>query len=197
MFKKDWIMTPLLKLASISLSLAAFTVRAGAQSGNGSLGLSNGISTFQTPSFTLQLVNDSQTVFSLRSSNGLDFVPSDQMQKRDSDGQYHLGDITFRVRLAGAGASNSSWFNGDSAQARHKVNALPPSSASGELAVADLTPTLPNDTTSLINVTRSWVVKDGRLQMLFNVTNSHTSSAVEIGSIGAPLEFNNVRHFHY
>ena len=108
--------------------------------------------------------------------------PYDVMSKRDSDGQYHLGDVTFRARIAGS----STWISGDTAQARKKIQAIV---ASGNtLAAADLSPTLPSN--SLINVIRRWVVSDGHLQMLLDVTNNQ-DSAVEIGSLGAPLEFNN------
>ena len=61
---------------------------------------------------------------------------------------------------------------------------------SGTLAAANLSPTLPSG--SLLNITRRWVLSDGDLQLLFDVKNSQ-QEAVEIGALGAPLEFNNVR----
>lgn len=150
------------------------------------LGLSDGFLTFSTPSLNLSIVKDSQTAYSLRpfSESGIfDFVPYDEMTKRDSDGQYHLGDVTFRVRTVGS----TSWISGDSSQARKKVNAL---QANGNtIAAADLSPTLP--TGSLLNITRRWEVNGGHLQLLFDVTNTQ-NKAVEIGALGAPLEFNNV-----
>ncbi len=42
-------------------------------------------------------------------------------------------------------------------------------------------------------VTRSWVVEDGILQLRFTISNPQ-SQAVEIGALGAPLEFNSVCH---
>ncbi|KAH8105026.1 hypothetical protein DFH11DRAFT_1864351 [Phellopilus nigrolimitatus] len=154
-------------------------------SANHTLGLSDGFITFATPSLSLSIVKDSQTAYSLRpngESGSFDFIPYDVMSKRDSDGQYHLGDVTFRARLVGS----SAWVSSDSSQAREKVNTL---SVSGStLAAADLSPTLPSG--SLLNVTRLWALSDGHLQLLFNVTNAQ-SSAVEIGSLGMPLEFNN------
>jgi hypothetical protein len=154
------------------------------------LGLSDGVASFDVSSFTLQLVKDSQTAFSLKpkSSGGkFDFLPFDAMTKRSSNGQYHLGDITFRVRRVGT----TSWSNGDSAQARAKVTPL---AVSGNtLAAANLSPTLPAN--SLLKITRRWVNSNGKLQLLFDVTNNQ-NFAVEIGAIGAPLEFNNASNIH-
>ena len=150
------------------------------------LGLQDGFLSFDTPSFSVQLVKDSQTLYSLQTkgtSTAFDFIPADVMDQRQYNGNYHLGDLTFRARIVGS----SAWINGDTAAARKKVSAL---SASGTtLAAANLNPTLPSG--SLLNITRRWVLEDGSLQLLFDVTNSQ-SRAVEIGSLGAPLEFNNV-----
>lgn len=159
----------------------------GAVAQTDTLGLANGTSSFTTPTFSLALVKDSQTAFSLRLRNGtddFDFIPYDVMSKRDSNGQYHLGDVTFRARIVGS----SAWLSGDSSQARAKVIALPANGTT--LAAADLSPTLPDN--SPLNITRRWVVTGNDLQLLFDVSNSQTSP-VEIGSLGAPLEFNNVR----
>lgn len=160
-----------------------------AYSASHTLGLSDGIATFQSPAFSFSVVNDSQTAYSIRPggpSGSFDFLPYDVMSKRDSDGQYHLGDITFRARIVGS----SQWVSGDSAQARQEVTSLPVSG--NTLSAANLSPTLPSS--SLLNVTRRWVLNEGHLRLLFDVSNAQ-SDAVEIGSLGAPLEFNNVRNF--
>ncbi|RDX49433.1 hypothetical protein OH76DRAFT_530269 [Lentinus brumalis] len=150
------------------------------------LGLQDGFLSFDTPSFSVQLVKDSQTLYSLKTkgnSSGFDFIPADVMTQRQSNGNYHLGDITFRARLVGS----SAWTSGDTAAQRRNVSAL---AASGStLAAASLSPTLPSG--SLLNITRRWVLENGQLQLLFDVTNSQ-KQAVEIGSLGAPLEFNNI-----
>ncbi|KAI5116950.1 hypothetical protein M0805_001924 [Coniferiporia weirii] len=176
--KVSWLQAPVACFVC-SLALRAY-------SASHTLGLSDGFTTFELPSLSLSIVNDSQTAYSLRpsgESGTFDFIPYDVMTKRDSDGQYHLGDVTFRVRIAG----ETAWIGGDSSQAREKVNVL---SASGEsLAAADLLPTLPAD--SLLNITRRWALNNGHLQLLFDVTNAQ-SKIVEIGSLGAPLEFNNI-----
>ncbi|TFY80231.1 hypothetical protein EWM64_g3784 [Hericium alpestre] len=141
------------------------------------LGLSNGFVTFNSSTFTIQLVNDSHTLYSLKPRNetsDFDFIPASVMDQRQYNGNYHLGDITFRARRA----ESSAWISGDSSAARQKVIALP--ATGNTLAAANLSPTLPSD--SLLNITRRWVLQDGELQLLFDVRNSQNSS-VEIGAL--------------
>ena len=171
-------------LAAISAVFSLFRPGAGQ---SGTLGLQDGFFSFDTPSFSVQLVKDSQTLYSLMTkgnSSGFDFIPADVMTQRQSNGNYHLGDITFRARVVGS----SAWTSGDTAAQRRNVSALTVSGST--LAAANLLPTLPSR--SLLNITRRWVLEGDQLQLLFDVTNSQTQ-AVEIGSLGAPLEFNNVR----
>jgi hypothetical protein len=153
------------------------------------LGLPNGFLSFTTPTFSVQLVKDSQTLYSLKPRSGagtFDFIPGDEMTARQNNGQYHLGDITFRARKVGS----TAWVSGDSATTRHAVTAL--TATGSTLAAANLTPTLPS--TSPLSITRRWVLQNNVLQLLFDVTNSQTT-AVEIGALGIPLEFNNVSPF--
>ena len=178
LMKLSWLsfVAPLHVFSFISYSYAA----------SHTLGLADGFLTFETPSFSFSIVNDSQTAYSIRpggTTGSFDFIPYDMMSKRDSDGQYHLGDVTFRTRIVG-----SDWIEGDSSQARKKVTALLTSGST--LAAADLSPTLPSG--SPLNITRRWVLNDGHLQLLFDVANAQ-SNPVEIGALGLPLEFNNVR----
>ncbi|KAH8835012.1 hypothetical protein DL96DRAFT_18758 [Flagelloscypha sp. PMI_526] len=147
------------------------------------LGIGNGFTNFTVGSFTVSLVKDSQTLYSLKTSSGFDFIPADKMSLREANGRYHLGDIRFKARKVGS----TAWVSTDSATTRKPVTAITPSGST--LASANLAPTLP--TTSLLSVTRSWVTGNGTLQLLFTVTNNQTV-AVEIGSISAPLEFNNI-----
>ena len=154
---------------------------------SGTLGLQDGFLSFDTPSFSVQLVKDSQTLYSLTTkgnASAFDFIPSDVMSQRQANGNYHLGDLTFRARVVGS----SAWTSGDTSAKRQVVAALNVSGST--LAAADLTPTLPNGT--LLSITRRWTLSDGDLQLLFDVKNSQ-QQAVEIGAMGAPLEFNNVR----
>lgn len=147
------------------------------------LGLQNGFLDFQTTDFTLRLVKDSQTAAALRPRRDekFDYTPSDRLDKRNSDGHYHLGDLTFRARVVGAPAYGEF----STATKRAPVAALPPR---GALAAADLAPTLPTD--SPLKVTRTWKVVNGRLALLFTLTNPGTSS-VQLGALGIPMPFNN------
>lgn len=147
------------------------------------LGLGNGFTTFSTPNLNLTLVSDSQTVYSLKPvGSNFDFVPSDMMSNRQSNNQYHLGDIKYRARLDSA----STWTSVDSSAAR---SALIPDEVSGDtLASANLAPTL---NSTLLDITRRWVVEDDVLKLLFDVSNPNGEDVI-IGDIGAPLEFNNV-----
>lgn len=155
------------------------------------LGLADGFLAFNTSTFSVQLVKDSQTLYSLKPGNGsgtFDFIPADKMTQRQFNGNVHLGDISYRVRPVGS----TGWVSGDTFSARHTVRPLP---ASGDtLAAADLSPTLPAN--APLNITRRWVTENGTLTLFFDVTNTQ-SSTIEIGALGAPLEFNNVRHTGY
>lgn len=173
-----------MKALLVALSLIAASSAIAAQ--QPTLGLSDGFISLDTPIFSVQLVKDSQTLYSLipkNSSSGFDFVPADQMTLRQYNGNYHLGDVTFRVRAAGS----ETWIQGDSSAARRSVIALPASEST--LAAASLAPTLPSS--SPLNISRRWVVDNGTFQLLFDVTNPSTTP-LEIGALGAPLEFNNV-----
>ncbi|GLB43575.1 hypothetical protein LshimejAT787_1400870 [Lyophyllum shimeji] len=148
------------------------------------LGLSDGFLSFNTSTFSVQLVTDSQTLYSLKpAGSSFDFIPGDKMSQRQNNGQYHLGDITFRARKVGS----TAWVSGDTSTARRSVTPLPASGTT--LAAANLAPTLPSS--SLLSITRRWVLQNNVLQLLFDVTNAQTT-AVEIGALGIPLEFNNI-----
>lgn len=156
------------------------------------LGLQDGFLTFDSPSFTIQLVKDSQTLASLKpkgtavqTNNGtFDFSPFDNLEYRQYNGNYQLGDVTFRVRKAG---TQNEWTNGDSSVSRATVASIA-TSGSG-LAAADLSATLPNG--SLINVVRKWSLNGNSLVMEFEVSNPQ-SFPVEIGSMGFPIAFNTI-----
>ncbi len=158
----------------------------GAYTQTATLGLADGFLTFNTPSFSVQLVKDSQTLYSLKPGDGsstFDFIPADKMSQRQYNGNVHLGDLSFRARVLGS----VTWLSGDTYTSRKPVMPLPVSGIT--LAASNLSPTIPSN--SLLNITRRWVAHDGILELLFDVTNSLESS-VEIGALGASLEFNNV-----
>src|SRR5437667_1593371 len=149
------------------------------------LGLDQGYLEFDTPDFKLKLVKASQTIAALqpKSADGFDFTPADRLERRAANGYHHLGDLTLRVRTGSSGP----WQKYDTADARKPVQSLP---ASGQtLAGADLAPTLPAD--SPVQVTRSWLVEDGRLVLRFDIKN-RTNEPIQIGALGIPMIFNNI-----
>src|SRR5262249_55685258 len=131
------------------------------------------------------LVKASQTVAGLepKAAPGFDFTPSDRIERRAANGYHHLGDLTLRLRSGASGP----WQKYDTAEARKPVQSL---TASGTtLASADLSATLPADIP--IQITRSWLVEDGRLSLRFDLKNK-TAAPVQIGSLGIPMIFNNM-----
>jgi len=157
------------------------------------LGLEQGVQEVDTPDFALTLARASQTATALRPKGGteggagaFDFTPADRLAQRASNGFYHLGDLTLRVRAAGV--KSALWRDLSTAAERAPVRALPV--AHPLLAAADLAPTLPAD--SPVRVVRTWALgADGRLALRFAVTNA-TSVPVEIGALGVPMVFNNL-----
>jgi Family of unknown function (DUF5695) len=149
------------------------------------LGLDQGYLEFDTPDFNLRLVKASQTVAALqpKGGEGFDFTPADRLERRAANGYHHLGDLTLRVRAGSSGV----WQKYDTADTRKAVQPL---AASGEtLAVADLAATLPADIP--IQVTRSWLIEDGRLVLRFDLKNK-TNEPIQIGALGIPMIFNNI-----
>ena len=149
------------------------------------LGIEQGTVEIDTPEFTLKLVKASQTVAALlpKGSQGFDFTPADRLLIRQSNGFYHLGDLTCRVRVGRTGL----WKEYSTATARHPVLTLP--LAAGALASADLAPTLPMDCP--LHITRTWALVSGRLTLRFALQNT-ASEAVQIGALGIPMVFNNI-----
>jgi hypothetical protein len=155
--------------------------------------LDQGLVTYQTPDLTLRLVRSSGTVAGLeakqpavgptKNGEGFDFTPAELLAARSTDGYYHLGDLDLRLREAGT----AEWRGYSTALERHPVKAL--AVRPGELEREDLKPTLPADFP--LEVTRSWVVVDGRLALRFTLRNPGTH-AIEIGALGIPLVFDNI-----
>lgn len=149
------------------------------------LDLNNGFLSFDVGGFNLKLVKSSQTVAGLKPKTvkGFDFVPSDSLKVRSSDGLYHLGDINFRLRIAG----EAEWKKYNSAAQRKQVLALPV--AGKVLAAADLSATFPAD--NPLAVKRSWEIYNGKLSLKFELKNK-TATNVEIGALGIPMIFDNI-----
>jgi hypothetical protein len=149
------------------------------------LGLEQGIIEFQTPEFTLKLVKASQTAAALlpNGANGFDFTPADLLEKRAANGFYHLGDLRFSVRVQGT----TEWKHYSTASDRKPVTGL--AGRESDLAVSDLSPTLPVDCP--IQVFRKWSLDNGKLVLSFELMNK-TDQALELGAVGIPLPFNNI-----
>lgn len=149
------------------------------------LGLDQGFLEYETPHFTLELVEASQTVSALwpKGTEDFDFTPHDWLDRRNGDGFFHLGDLTLRLRTSGA----KEWTEYSTAADRAPVRAL--ESSGSVLASADLGPTLPEDIP--LDVRRHWVVEDGHLALRFELANP-TDQHVEIGALGIPMIFNNI-----
>jgi Family of unknown function (DUF5695) len=147
--------------------------------------LDQGTVDLDTPDFTLTLVRSSQTVAALKpkGADGFDFTPGDLLNDRSSDGYFHLGDLELRLRSGTSGA----WRNYSTAAARKPVTANPASADT--LASADLTPTLPSDFP--LQIRRDWALDGGRLVLRFTIKNK-TTEAIQVGSLGIPMIFNNV-----
>jgi hypothetical protein len=147
--------------------------------------LSQGLVELETPELSLTLVRSSETVAALKPKavNGFDFTPGDLLVERSTDGYYHLGDIDLRLRRGDSG----DWTSYSTALARAPVIALATSSET--LAAADLAPTLPSSIP--LQITRSWVLEQGKLALRFVLKNRSTEP-VQIGALGIPMIFNNV-----
>ncbi len=152
--------------------------------------LDQGLVRYETPELTLRLVRSSGTVAGLEakdptaeSGENFDFTPSDLLAARSIDGYYHLGDLDLRLREKGS----AEWRGYSTALERHPVKTLPV--GPGELEKDDLRPTLPADFP--LQVTRSWVVVEGKLALRFTLTNSGIKP-IEIGALGIPLVFGHV-----
>ena len=149
------------------------------------LGLEAGYLDFDTPDFKVKLVKASQTIAALEPKrvDGFDFTPADRLERRAANGYHHLGDLTLRLRAGETGP----WQKYDTADARKPVQALP--AAGNTLAVSDLAATLPADIP--VQITRSWLVDNGRLALRFEIKNK-SGAPVQIGGLGIPVIFNNI-----
>ncbi|KAH6712015.1 hypothetical protein BKA61DRAFT_691591 [Leptodontidium sp. MPI-SDFR-AT-0119] len=146
------------------------------------LGLSNGYISFSTSDFNVKLVKNSQTLASIstKANPAFDFSPFDVLSQRAANGNYHLGDIALRYRIA-----NGAWTNINSATARKPVLSL---NKNGFVAASNLSPTISK---SPLNITRQWGTDGRDVTLSFTVQNSGTSP-IEIGALGFPIEFNSI-----
>lgn len=149
------------------------------------MGMNSGVNIFRSEHYTLRLGKESGVAVNLlpKTGGGFDFLPFDRLSARWGDGFVHLGDISLRVREQG----KSEWANFQSFKNRRAVQSV--EVKKGELAATDLTSSLGIGVP--VRVVRRWVVVNGQLQLLFDVTN-HTQGPLEIGGLGIPMPFNNI-----
>lgn len=149
------------------------------------LGIENGIVSYDAGLLQLKLVKSSQTVAGLvpKSITGFDFIPSDSLKVRSSDGLYHLGDINLRLRTD----DTQEWKSYSTAAKRKAVLSLP--LRAGVLAAADLAATMPAEIP--LQIIRSWELIKGKLVLKFEIRNKTTAN-VEIGALGIPMIFDNI-----
>ena len=163
----------------------AFSQKQPASNSPSTLGIEQGVVSFHTGSFDLELLKSSQTVSSLRTTDTekFDFTPHDRLNKRDKDGYYHLGDLNFRLRTG----TDGQWESFSTATKRASVKSLTPENAT-VLAAADLANSLPE--TLPLQVIRYWEKEGNSLVLRFELKNI-SGNPVEIGALGIPMIFNN------
>ncbi len=149
------------------------------------LDLDQDVLEFETPNFNLKLVRASQTIAALvpKGADGFDFTPADWLDKRSGDGYYHLGDVVIRLRTGKSG----KWTEYSTAVHRSPVKSL--NTSQSVLAASELNPTLPADFP--LSLRRIWKVADQHLVLSFELENI-SDQAIEIGSFGIPMIFNNI-----
>jgi len=149
------------------------------------LGIAEGSIDFKTAVFRLKLVKQSQTLAALNPSanSDFDFTPSDRIELRSKDSLYHLGDLNLRLKTEG----ETRWTSYSTASKRMPVKPL--AAQAGILAAADLSPTLPQNMP--LQVLRYWQNVKGDLVLRFELKNT-SRKAVEVGSLGIPMIFNNI-----
>ena len=140
--------------------------------------------TFFLDELDLQLDDQSGRAVSLRArSNGFDYAPGDWYALRADSGYYHLGDLTLRVRTAdGREASYST------ARSNEAPTIL--SGGGHVLAAEDISAAFDG---SGLRVVRQWENRDGRLALVFELTNTR-NEPVQIDGLGIPMVFNNILH---
>lgn len=148
------------------------------------LGIDKGDKSFQLEKLKIKVVNSSQTLAALQQIGGddnFDYTPVEMLRKRDRNNFFHIGDINISLRKQG----ETTWSTYSSAKDRKEVIALDASGTT--LAAANISPSLGGIP---LKVIRSWKNIGGDLILSFEVSNP-TEQAIEIGSLGIPLPFNN------
>ncbi|KAG5952017.1 hypothetical protein E4U53_001789 [Claviceps sorghi] len=114
-----------------------------------------------------------------------DFSPSDYYHFRNGPNKYHTGDVTIRWRLAGQ--TNWTSFNTAALRKSKQTNSAP----QGVILHSDFSDTSPAASGKL-KLTREWLKEGSDLVLKATVTNPSSSSSLELGSFGFPIEFNSI-----
>lgn len=140
---------------------------------------------FAIPNFNGSFATGSGVLQALRitSDSGFNFSPSDVFYPRKNASQYHTGDLTFQYRTS----DSSDWVTADTSHIRSNGTT---SDQTGSLLSTDLNQVLPNLSNSL-QVQRRWLNIDDDLGLEFTISNDG-SEAIELGSLGMPIEMNNI-----
>lgn len=144
------------------------------------LALEKGTIELAAKDFSVKLGSATGVALELRPTTAktFDFLPSDRLTKRSSDGFVHLGDLNLRVKESGA----ADWTDFSSFKKRVDPvrKAARPDEVTDEFAVS-----------KSLKVVRSWKVVEGALQLNFQLVNTG-SSDVQVGSLGLAMPFNNI-----
>ena len=144
----------------------------------------NAITPFSTDNFSGILDESSGVLRSLKpSGQSFDFAPSGVFDQRNGNGNYHTGDLNIRYRVGGS----ESWVEGSTASNRSRISHQ---STKNSILFSQLDDTI-NGIADDLSITRSWFEYDGDLALNFTVSNVN-SNDIEIGSLGFPIEFNNI-----
>lgn len=141
---------------------------------------------FTIENFVGTIAAGSGVLQSLRpaSQSDFDFLPSDYFALRNDAGNYHTGDLTLEYRVDG----NDTWASADSAQNRQ--SSVTVNASSNDLQQSSLDAVL-SDASQYLSITRSWTNFGGDLALSFDIKNIY-NRAIEIGSLGLPIEINNI-----
>ncbi len=173
-----------LGLCTLALAIHCSAQRPARPAPPATLGLEHGTNEIVTPDFTLRLGKDSGVAVGLlpKSGKGFDFLPSDRLAARASNGFVHLGDVDFRTRVLGG----TDWIPASSYTKRAPVDSV---NVNGVIAAENLARTLPEGCP--LQVVRSWSLVKGKLQLGFAFKNRGPAS-IEIGALGIAMPFNNI-----
>lgn len=167
-------------LASSNLSTIAMSQAGQPSVPPSNLSLEKGFVNLVSRDFAVKIGRESGVGLELRPrlARRFDFLPSDRLAKRSSDGFVHLGDLSLRAREEGT----TEWtaFN------TYRGRAVPQRRAESDQEVTDEFKAVAN-----LTAFRTWKVEGGALQLKFKLANTG-AKPVQVGSLGFAMPFNNI-----